>query len=107
MYGLRAAGDTASDAVVATTVTGLAVTGTQLLGLGGSALYGGAIGGIAAGSWKGAATGALAGASIAALSYGGMNLFMRMWLPGALMLVGGAAGGYFTYRRWRGGKRRR
>jgi hypothetical protein len=89
-------------------LTGFAVIGTQLMGLGGSALYGGAIGGIAAHSWKGAGTGALAGASIAALSYGGMDLMMGAYLPGALLLGAGAVGGYLTYRRWsgkgRGGK---
>lgn len=79
---------------------GLAMGGMQLAGVGGSALYGGFIGGVAAHSWKGATSGAIAGATIAALSYGGMNLLMTRWLWGAVMLTGGAVGGYVTYRRW-------
>jgi hypothetical protein len=80
---------------------GLAMGGMQLAGVGGSALYGGLIGGVAASSWKGAATGAIAGATIAAVSYGGMNLLMSRWLWGGVMLAGGAFGGYVTYKRWR------
>lgn len=85
----------------------VAIAGSQLLGVGGSALYGGAVGGVAAKSWSGAGTGALMGASVAALSYGGMNAVMgfavpSMWAPAAIMLGAGAVGGYFTYRRWRG-----
>lgn len=112
LVGLGAAGPTemtatsegsaeASAAVLQPGVMPMAVVGSQLAGVGGSALYGGFVGGVASHSWKGATTGALAGASIAALSYGVINLINRGWLWGLLFAGGGAFGAYTTYTRWR------
>lgn len=78
--------------------------GAGLIGLGGSAVYGGAIGGIAAKSWRGAGTGAIAGASASALSYGIWSALARSWAPAAVFGAAGIGGAVLTYYRWRGGK---
>lgn len=81
--------------------------GAGLIGVGGSALYGGAIGGISAKSWRGAGTGAIAGATASALSYGIFSAIGQNWAPAAVFGGIGVGGAVWTWMRWRGKKGRR
>jgi hypothetical protein len=83
--------------------------GAGLIGLGGSAVYGGAIGGIAAKSWRGAGTGAIAGMTASALSYGIWSAVAQSWAPAGVFGALGVGGAVWTWYRWRGkgGRRRR